>query len=355
MSGAPPLARRLSRSLARFARATTPRVASASDHAAASIARNIAPTRPRGVHARAARAANVAPTRGFSADATSEDRPATPDAPQPSRASESETDPRDGVDRAERSREDSDEAHALTARLLTAALARVPELGWTDAALRAAAEDLGYSAAVAGQIPRGVGALVDHFADDCDSRLSVKIVLEGDDVLGPMTPRERIATVVKWRLEMLEPMIESWAAATAISAAPENAAATASRRAQLADEMCAAAGSGFGVSHVSRTAGWVADRAALMALYAACELYMLTDQSPGFEDTKAFVDARAKDLVELGKTAEELGGFAAAAARGLPGGGKIPMPPGGKEALEGLFSKVLGAAMGVAAGRDAGR
>ena len=341
MSGAPPLARRLSRSLAQIARATTPRVASARDNAAASIARNIAPFGPRGVHARAACGANLAPTRGFSADATSEDP--------------SETDPPEEEDRAARSREDSDEAHALTTRLLTAAIARVPELGWTDAALRAAAEDLGYSAAVAGQIPRGVGALVDHFVDDCDSRLSVKIVLEGDDILGPMTPRERLATVVKWRLEMLEPMIESWAAAAAISAAPENAPSTASRRAQLADEMCAAAGSGFGISHVSRTAGWVADRAAVMALYAACELHMLTDQSPGFEDTEAFVDARAKDLAEIGKTAEELGGFAAAAARGAPGGGKIFMPPGGKEAFEGLFSKVLGAAMGVAARRDGGR
>ena len=170
-----------------------------------------------------------------------------------------------------------------------------------------------------------------------------------------MTPRERLATVVKWRLEMLEPMIESWAAAAAISAAPENAPSTASRRAQLADEMCAAAGSGFGISHVSRTAGWVADRAAVMALYAACELHMLTDQSPGFEDTEAFVDARAKDLAEIGITAEELGGFAAAAARGVPGGGKIFMPPGGKEAFEGLFSKVMGAAMGVAARRDGGR
>ena len=79
-----------------------------------------------------------------------------------------------------RSREDSDEAHALTTRLLTAAIARVPELGWTDAALRAAAEDLGYSAALAGQIPCGVAALVDHFVDDCDRCAPPgRIVLEG--------------------------------------------------------------------------------------------------------------------------------------------------------------------------------
>ena len=91
-----------------------------------------------------------------------------------------------------------------------------------------------------------------------------------------------------------------------------------------------------------------------MALYAACELHMLTDQSPGFEDTEAFVDARAKDLAEIGKTAEELGDGGGGGERST-GRGKDLHAPGGKEAFEGLFSKVLGAAMGVAARRDGGR
>ena len=55
-------------------------------------------------------------------------------------------------------------------------------LGWTEASLQAAAADLGYSPAVVGQLPRGKGSLVEHFVEECDSRLSVMISARHDDL-----------------------------------------------------------------------------------------------------------------------------------------------------------------------------
>jgi len=142
----------------------------------------------------------------------------------------------------------------------------------------------------------------------------------------------------------------------------------------LADEMCNAAGPGLGLAASSLggvdlnvSAGWYSDRAAVAALYSAAELFMLTDTSPNFEDTYAFVESRVGEMSELGKTVEELAGFAAAAARGLgiptipvpgrkgAGTGGLPFPPlPGKEELEGLFAKVC-SAVASGAGKTGGK
>ena len=307
----------------------------------------------------------------------------------------------------------------MTERLLAAATRHVVEHGWSKAALFAAADELGYSRAVIGSVRNGAGALVHHFCEDCDSRLSVRIVMEQEDVLDPLLPSERLATAIKWRLEMLEPVIETWPAALAAQAAPENAAATATRVALLADELVGVMGAqGVGLSRATTaavaspglqdpippeketncqtgddadadadadarggetaeaeeptprenskkdpkrggthrspspfatafaSAGWYADRAAVAAVYGACELFMVGDTSPGFEDTRAFVDARARELAQFAAAAEEAATSAAAASRSVglePGTLDVPfaLPAGTKQLVEGVFAKVL--------------
>jgi len=317
--------------------------------------------------------------------------------------------------------EERDATRAMTERLLTAATRHVVEHGWSKAALFAAADELGYSRAVIGSVRNGAGALAHHFCEDCDSRLSVRIVMEQEDVLDPLLPSERLATAIKWRLEMLEPVIETWPAALAAQAAPENAAATAKRVALLADELVGVMGAqGLGLSRATAnavasppglqdpippeketncqtgddadadadadarggetaeaeepreprenskkdpkrggthrspspfatafaSAGWYADRAAVAAVYGACELFMVGDTSPGFEDTRAFVDARARELAQFAAAAEEAATSAAAASRSVglePGTLHVPfaLPAGTKQLVEGVFAKVL--------------
>ena len=355
------------------------------------------------------------PTRGFAAGAEPSDA-GTDFAASTSDGASFPTSERLGVESKRRKDEDRDRTRALTERLLAAATKRVAEHGWSEAALRAAADDLGYSRAVVGAVRGGAGALVNHFCEDCDSRLSVRIVMETEEALDPLSPSERLATAIKWRLEMLEPVIETWPAALALQAAPENAAATATRVALLADELVGAMGAhGVGLSRATRaavatglqdpippekeerpsdaagaagaaadetdaaaasdvtraetdtarekagsvspsplaaafaSAGWYADRAAVAALYGACELFMVGDTSPGFEDTRAFVDARVSELATFAAAAEEAATSAAAASRSVgiePGtlGMPFPLPPGAKQLVEGVFAKAVEAA-----------
>jgi ubiquinone biosynthesis protein COQ9 len=50
---------------------------------------------------------------------------------------------------------------------------------------------------------------------------------------------------------------------------------------------------------------WYSKRATLAAVYTATELFMLTDVSPDFEDTWAFLDRRLSDAAEAGKLLHE--------------------------------------------------
>mmetsp|Transcript_30491 Transcript_30491/g.75770 ORF Transcript_30491/g.75770 Transcript_30491/m.75770 type:complete len:368 (-) Transcript_30491:2377-3480(-) len=294
-------------------------------------------------------------SRGFAADAgAAKDDAAMKEAATAAAASSAADDEADAEQlekdaRRRQRRDDEDESHSLSHRILSAAMKHVAAHGWSDAALRAAATDLGYSAALLGQLPRGTGQLVEHFVEDCDSRLSVEVSRRHDELAG-MTSRERLLAVMKWRLAMLEPVIETWASAVAIQAKPENVPTTLQLRALLADEMCIAAGPGLSLANAATaagfgpaSAGWYADRAAVAALYSASELFLLTDSSPNFADTHAFVEKRIIEMSELGKTVEELSGFAAAAAKGL-GIGALPFPPlPGREVVEGLIGKVVSA------------
>ena len=384
------------------------------------------------------------PARGFAA-ANADDRDAAAEAAEAADADEP-------VRVAAGGRDESESADAssrvLQARLLARATALVPTLGFTDACLRAAAADLGLSPAVLGVLPPlgPVAALAHHFAEECDSRLSVKIIAEGDEALAPLAPTARLAKVIAWRLEMLEPVVEHYPAALAALAEPRALPATIARVAALADEMCRAAGPGVGLAAASfetfrreteerpgkddddaslsrnaserndaredeedaaaentgpigsrrdaESAGdptsasasaasesattssstrastasgyrqfaptaslpgaWALDRAVVASLYGACELYMLTDQSPGFEATRRFVDLRCRDATALGKSLEEGGGFASAAApsllRGVGVGSVAPLLEtfgstlGGKRAREAAERAVTDAA-----------
>ena len=343
--------------------------------------------------------------RGFSAGAAPRD--ATPVVPPTQRDADARIESESESESKRRRDDDRDATRALVDRLLRAATNRVSEHGWSEAALRAAADDLGYSRAIVGAVKNGAGSLVHHFCEDCDSRLSVRVVMEREDVLDPLPPSERLATAIKWRLECVEPVIETWPAALAIQAAPENAAATATRVALLADELVGTMGAqGVGLTRATRaavapglqdpippekaeasdeassdetsasaealdaetraaekrtniapspiaavfaSAGWYADRAAVAALYGACELFMVGDTSPGFEDTKRFVDSRARELVQFAAAAEEAATSAAAASRSIgiepqTLEAPFPLPNGAKQLMEGVFAKVLEAA-----------
>lgn len=68
---------------------------------------------------------------------------------------------------------------------------------------------------------------------------------------------------------------------------------------------------------VSVDSSWYTKRASLSTVYAATDLFMTTDKSSDFAETREFLDRRLKDVQVVGSTARNVGqwlGFTAAAS-----------------------------------------
>ncbi|MED6171015.1 hypothetical protein PIB30_036774 [Stylosanthes scabra] len=145
--------------------------------------------------------------------------------------------------RDEGPRTEGDRYQDEQSRVLQASLTHVIKLGWTEAALIAGAKDVGLSPSIVGSLQRKEAALVE--------------------------------------------------------AQPVNVPTSFKQRAMLVDEIWHAAGDN------ASDIDWYAKRTVLAGVYSTTEIYMLTDSSPDFRDTWAFLDARVKDAFDLRKTFQE--------------------------------------------------
>lgn len=209
------------------------------------------------------------------------------------------------------------------ARVLNASLRHVIKLGWSEAAMIAGAKELGVSPSIIGSFPRKEAALVEYFMDDCLQKLIDRIDAEED--LRNLIPSERILKLVRSRLEMQIPYISRWAQALSIQAQPLNIPVSFKQRAMLVDEIWHA------VEDESSDVDWYVKRTVLGGIYSTTEIYMLTDSSPDFRDTWAFLDGRVKDLFDLRKTYQEAKYLAEAVSAGMG----IPWPGFMKKAFYG--------------------
>ncbi|WCJ42824.1 Ubiquinone biosynthesis protein COQ9 mitochondrial [Euphorbia peplus] len=195
------------------------------------------------------------------------------------------------------------------ARVLSASLRHVMRLGWTEEALIAGARDAGVSPALVGSFPRKEAALVEFFMDECLQLLIDRI--ESGAELQNLVPSERITKLVRIRLEAQAPYISKWPQALSIQAHPSNVTTSFKQRAALLDEIWHAAGD------ESSDIDWYAKRTVLGGIYSTTEIYMLTDSSPDFRDTWAFLDNRVKDAFDLKKSIQEAQYLAEAVGAGI--------------------------------------
>ncbi|KAJ7550869.1 hypothetical protein O6H91_07G122500 [Diphasiastrum complanatum] len=195
-------------------------------------------------------------------------------------------------------------------QVLRAALAHVPKLGWTEAAMLAGARDTGLSPSIVGAFPRKEAELVEYFMDDSMEKLTEEAENHKEE-LSNMILTARIAWLVRSRLQMQIPYISKWAQALSIQANPLNLPTTLKQRALLMDEIWHAAGDR------SSDMDWITKRAILGGVYTATELYMLTDYSPEYQETWSFLDRRIKDAIDCRKTAQEASHLAVAIGAGL--------------------------------------
>ena len=200
--------------------------------------------------------------------------------------------------------------------VLAAALPHVPFDGWSDATLRAAAQDAGVPLALARALfPRGGVDLALAFHRAGDARM-VQQIRTAD--LAALRFRDRIARAVRVRLELVEDRELVRRGAT-LFALPQHAADGARALWSTADAIWTALGDD------RRDLSWWTKRATLSGVYGATVLYWLGDDSPGHAATWDFLDRRIDDVMRIEK--------AKAALRDNPLGKAMARMPFGKGGL----------------------
>ena len=175
--------------------------------------------------------------------------------------------------------------------ILDAALTHVPFDGWSEATLRAATADAGVAPGLARALfPRGALDLALGYHERGDAQMVQAL---GAADLSSMRFRERIAHAVRLRLDAADK--EAVRRGTTFFALPQYAAQGAKAIWGTADAIWTALGDS------TRDISWYTKRATLSAVYASTVLFWLGDDSPGQENTWAFLDRRIEDVMQFEK------------------------------------------------------
>jgi ubiquinone biosynthesis protein COQ9 len=165
--------------------------------------------------------------------------------------------------------------------------------GWNDAALVSAAGAAGVDPEVARlAFPGGTMDMIAAWIDAVDARMEQAFDRE---VLAQMPIRERIRSLVWFRLEAVTGLEEALRRAVAIQALPQNLARTAKLGWSSADKMWRLAGdTSTDYNHYSK-------RAILAGIYAATLAVFVGDESEDKAETRAFLDRRIEGVMKFEK------------------------------------------------------
>ena len=192
-------------------------------------------------------------------------------------------------------------------------LALAPEIamaamfdGWSDTALDMAADGLGVERPVARLAFPGKGTggramdMIDGWVASVDARMAAHFA---DGRLDNMPIRERIRSLVLFRLEAIAGLEESLSRAMAVQAMPLNAPAAIRQGWSSADKMWRLAGdTATDYNHYTK-------RAILAGIYGATLAVWKDDMSDDKTETRAFLDRRIEGVMKFEKAkAQLLGG-----------------------------------------------
>lgn len=165
--------------------------------------------------------------------------------------------------------------------------------GWSQAALAAAAAELGVPAERARlAFKRGPVQMIDAWFDAVDRAM---LLAYPPDQVAPMKVRERIRTLVLFRLELIQPQREALRRALAILAMPKNLPEGARLAWRSADRIWRLAGdTATDFNHYSK-------RTILIGVYGSTSLVFLDDDSEDLAATRAFLDRRIDDIMSFEK------------------------------------------------------
>lgn len=170
--------------------------------------------------------------------------------------------------------------------------------GWGDAARDLAAESAGIDRDVARlAFSEGPAAMIDAWFDHVDAAMARALPPEQ---LAAMKIRQRIAALVEARLAVLAPEREALRRARAVLALPANVARAARLGWRSVDRMWRLAGdTATDYNHYTK-------RAMLLAVYAATTTVFLDDESEEQGDTRAFLQRRIDNIMQVERAKADL-------------------------------------------------
>lgn len=170
--------------------------------------------------------------------------------------------------------------------------------GWTDAALCQAAALAGVDAAVARlAFPGGAMDMICAWIASTDAKMKAAFA---DGHLSGLKVRDRIRTLLLFRLDAVAGQEEALRRALAIQAMPQNLARTMKSGWCSADLMWRLAGdTATDYNHYTK-------RALLAGIYSATLAVFLNDETEGKAETRAFLDRRIEGVMKFEKAKAQL-------------------------------------------------
>ncbi len=170
--------------------------------------------------------------------------------------------------------------------------------GWSEEAVDEAAQQMGIDPAAARlAFPGGAMDMIAAWIESVDARMAGQF---SPEVLGAMPVRERIRSLVLFRLECAAGKEEALRRALAIMAMPGNAPRALQLSWHSTDAMWRLAGdSATDFNHYTK-------RVSLGAIYASTLSVFVGDESEGKADTRAFLDRRIDDVMKFEKAKAQL-------------------------------------------------
>ena len=165
--------------------------------------------------------------------------------------------------------------------------------GWSEASLNAAADAAGVDADVARlAFPGGAMDMIDAWIASVDQAMEAELTAEK---LATMKIRERIRSLVWFRLEQAEGLEEAVRRAMAVMAHPKNAPRSMKMGWRSADIMWRLAGdTATDYNHYTK-------RTILAGIYSATLVCWIDDASEDKADTAAFLDRRIEGVMKFEK------------------------------------------------------
>ena len=166
--------------------------------------------------------------------------------------------------------------------------------GWSEEAVRNAADQLGLDRdAAVYAFSGGPMAMIDAWIASIDAAM---VAAFPPEKLAPLKIREKIRTLVQFRLDAIAHQKEALRRAQAIMAMPQNMASAVRLGWRSADAMWRLAGdTATDYNHYTK-------RAILGSVYAATLAVFLNDESEDLSETRAFLARRIEGIMRFEKT-----------------------------------------------------